>query len=203
MFAPISKAALARLPDYLRYLSGKDENSNISSVMISEDLKLNAVLVRKDLAIVSMGGKPKTGYVVGELIRDLKAYLGYDNVTEVILVGVGHLGKALLSYNGFSGTGMKIVAAFDNSEELIGQKIGKCNIFDVEKLSELVKRLKIRIGIITVPASAAQNVANLMVEAGISAIWNFAPLHLAVPIFIAVKNEDLAASLAILTKQIT
>jgi redox-sensing transcriptional repressor len=182
-----------------------NENATtISAPVIAKALNLNEVQVRKDLAAVSSsGGKPKTGFVVSELIFDLEEFLGYDNVTEAVLVGVGQLGKALLSYKGFDGYGLKIVVAFDSDEAVAGMKIGETRVFPVEKLMDLCQRLNVHIGIITVPAQEAQNVCDMLVEAGIRAIWNFAPVHLNVPEHIIVQNENLAASLAVLSKQLT
>lgn len=193
---PISKQALLRLPVYLNCLKeieGKAEY--ISSPAIAERLKLNEVQVRKDLAAVSRSaGSPKKGFVVQGLIDDIKEYLGYKNTTDAILVGAGQLGRALLSYRGFREYGLKISAAFD-----IDTKNCPENVMNISELPHICKRLGVRMGIITVPAGAAQSVCDLMVENGICAIWNFAPVSLRVPENILVQNENMASGLAVLS----
>lgn len=201
----MSKATLHRLPAYLRYLYqlSKQNVATVSSTTIAEGLNLNPVQVRKDIALVSsVAGKPKTGYVTEELIADLETFLGYDNTHDAILVGVGGLGKAFLGYGGFSNYGLNILAGFDSDEKLTGKYINGKPVYGMHKLASMVERLNIQIGIIAVPAAAAQDVADLMVKSGIKAIWNFASVHLNVAPDIALKNEDLAASLALLSMQL-
>lgn len=200
-----SQATIARLPIYLRYLRDKLKTGeeNISSTTIADDLRLNPVQVRKDLALVSsVSGKPKLGFAVKELIVSIERFLGCDNVNDALLVGVGGLGSTLLAYEGFKNYGLNIVAAFDNNPAVIGQKICGVPVLDVERMASTVRRLQIKMGIITVPKSAAQEIADRMAACGIRGIWNFAPTHLRLGDGIAVKNEDLAASLAVLSKRL-
>lgn len=201
----ISKQALMRLPVYLNYLKSLPVGApaNISATAIAEALHLHDVQVRKDLAVVSSGGRPKVGYVTQNLIHDLEQFLGYDNTDHAVVVGVGNLGRALLLYDGFRTFGLNIVAAFDRDEALIGQTIGDKCVFPMEKLENLCERLKIRIGIITVPAAAAQPVCDALIRGGVLAIWNFAPTHLNVPKGVLVQNENMAASLAMLSKHLS
>lgn len=202
---PVSKATLSRLPAYYRYLLNLQKNgeSTISSAVISEDMNLSAVQIRKDLACISsIAGKPKTGFDVNELIKDIALFLGYDNTTDAIIVGVGQLGKTLLSYAGFESYGLNIVAGFDSDENLFNKTVNRKIIMPMNKLEDFVKRANVHIGIITVPSQNAQEVCNRLVKAGVKAIWNFAPTHVAVPPGVVVKNEDLAASLAILSSQL-
>ena len=190
MNGTISKQALRRLPFYLDYLKKKQTDGvrNIS-----------ATTVAKDLAAVSLtGGKPKTGYVAEELIRDLESFLGYDNTKEAVIAGAGKLGQALLAYKEFERYGLDIVAAFDTDESIID---GKC-ILPAEKMSDLCSRLKIHIGIICVPPEYAQQVCDEMVACGILAIWNFTSVHLSVPSGVIVQYENLAASLAVLSQNL-
>lgn len=199
----ISKATLERLPKYLRLLEEEQEKGviNIPSTVIAEKLNLNSIQVRKDLASVSVSeGKPKTGFAVSALINDIRNFLGYDNVTEAVLVGAGQLGNALLSYNGFKKYGLEIVAGFDNV--VTDNNNGNKKVLPISKMEDLIKRMNINIGIITVPAESAQEVCDLMINAGIKAIWNFAPAHLTVPQNVAIKNEDMAASLAVLSSRL-
>lgn len=201
----ISKESLKRLPSYLRYLSELLEKgvTNVSSNTVAEYFGSTAIQVRKDLASVSKnGGRPKTGFDVSELIFDIKEYLGYDNVNDAVLVGVGKLGGTLLSYKGFEIYGLNIISAFDVDEKVISTKQGKIVVLPIEKLERIVSSMNIKIGIITTPKEFAQSTADLLVNAGVQAIWNFAPTHLSLPCNIIVKNEDLSASLALLSNQL-
>jgi redox-sensing transcriptional repressor len=193
-----------RLLRYLRFMKQLPQGSpdNISSTVISTALGIHDVQVRKDLAIASDGGKPKIGYITKDLIADLEHFLGHDNYTDAVLVGAGNLGRAFLSYKNFKKYGLKIVAAFDSAPELIGAEVNGVHIIDTEKIKDMCERLNIHIGIIAVPACCAQDVCDQLVEGGVRAIWNFSPVNLSVPQNIIVKNEDMAASLAILTRQL-
>lgn len=201
----VPKQTVKRLPNYLTFLKDAQQDGvvNISAPYVAKGLNLNEVQVRKDLAAVSnSGGKPRMGYLLSDLISDIESYLGYDNVTDAILVGVGHLGSALLSFKGFTGYGLNVVAGFDTDKDIVGTEVHGKMIFDVNRISELTQRLNIHLGIITVPDEYAQEVCNLMVSAGILSIWNFAQVHLKVPTNVTVKNENLAASLASLSRSI-
>lgn len=196
----ISKATLGRLPQYLRILKKlkKEEVQTISSTTIAEILKLNSIQVRKDLALIShQEGRPGVGFIVDELIDDLEDFLGLEKATDAILVGAGRLGQALLNYPGFEGN-FNIVMAFDNDKSKCDNK----RIFHIDNMKELIKEKNIKIGIITVQRAAAQEVCNELVDCNIEAIWNFAPVNLNVPEGIIVKNEDLSASLMILSKKL-
>lgn len=201
----VSKPTLRRLPEYLNYLNQQFRNgrTTISATAVSADMKLNEVQVRKDLSSVSKsGGKPKTGYLIKELIDDICEYLGYTNVKNVILVGVGQLGGALLSYKGFEGCGLNIIASFDCHPSIIGMDIHGKIVYPDNMMKHICSTYNVEIGIITVGAENAQEICDMMIDAGIKAIWNFAPVHLTVPDNITVRNENLAASLAILSKQL-
>lgn len=205
MIPAISKRTLQRLPTYLSYLKslpGSGEDS-ISATAIAEGLELGEVQVRKDLALVSNRGRPKIGYIRSELIADLEEFLGYNDVTSAVLVGAGQLGKALLSYDGFRNYGINIVAAFDVNTSIVKSVYCDKQVFHLSKLEDLCKRFKIHIGIITVPAKEAQEICDLLVKSGIKAIWNFAPVHLQVPEGILVQNENMAASLAVLSNHLS
>jgi len=190
-----------RLPSYLSYLKSLPEGDNeyVSATTVAMALGLNDVQVRKDLACVSKKGRPKLGYVTEELIKDIESFLGYDDLNDAIIVGAGRLGGALMSYDGFKEYGLNIVAAFDVDESKVGTEICGKKVLPMDKMAELCERMKIRIGIITVPAHAAQMVCDMLVKSGIYAIWNFAPTHLKVPDNILVQQENMAASLAVLS----
>lgn len=203
--APISKKTLSRLPLYLGYLKDQKRfgQKTISATMIAEGLGLNQVQVRKDLAQISCGGKPRIGYMIDELETDIERFLGYNNVNSAVIVGAGNLGKALMSYVGFKQYGLDIAAAFDADGALTNSEFNGIPIFPVEKLPDIAKRLKIHIGIITVPAPHAQKVCDMLVDAGVLAVWNFAPTVLKVPEGILVQNENMASSLALLCNHLS
>ena len=198
----ISKHTLQGLPMYLSYIQGLPEDApkNISATTIAEALQLNDVQVRKDLASVSSSGKPKVGYNVKDLIAELEAFLGYNDIDNAVIVGAGSLGKALLNYSGFKAYGLNIIAAFDLCEEPTEFQ-GK-TVFPIAQLGSFCRKVNVHIGIITVPASSAQEICDLLVESGIRAIWNFAPVHLVVPDGILVQNENMASSLALLSNHL-
>ena len=200
----ISRATLKRLPTYLSYLKAlpSEASANISATALAAGLHMGEVQVRKDLALVSDGGRPKIGYNREHLIADIENFLGYGNSNDAVLIGAGKLGRALLGYGGFAEYGLNIVAAFDANDTLIGTTNGGKPIMHLSRLGEVCQRYKIKIGIITVPAEYAQGVCDLLIENGILAICNFAPKHLNVPDGILVQNENMAASLALLCKHL-
>ncbi len=197
----ISKATLARMPLYLHYLQEANVKGveYISSTALAQSITVSSVLVRKDLEMVSSeAGRPRLGFVVSRLIVDIEKFLGYDNLSDVIIVGAGGLGRAFLGYEGFKNNGLNVVAAFDNNRAIVNGEIFGKPILPMERLQAFVKEKSIRIAVVTVPKHAAQEVANALVDAGIKAIWNFAPAPVRVPKGVLLKTEDLAASLAIL-----
>lgn len=200
----ISRKALQRLPIYLSLLKEKRRagQSNTASSAIAAELGLTEIQVRKDLAAVSKGGRPRLGYVVTDLIRDIEKALGYDNVHDAVLVGAGKLGRALMEYQGFQEYGINIVAGFDICPDRDGPNDGGKPVYPMEKLPDLCRRLKIHMGIITVPAASAQDVCDMLVANGVIAIWNFAPTRLKTPDYILVKTENMAASLAVLSNHL-
>lgn len=202
----ILKSTLSRLPIYYCYLQEKlaDGIEFVSSSAIAENLSLNPVQVRKDLASVStVPGRPKRGFLTERLLSDMKTYLGYDNYDEAVLVGVGNLGGTLMQYNGFDNYGINIAAGFDINSALHGKRINGKSILPMDKFPSVTKRLNVHLGIIAVPSTQAQAVADMMIANGIRAIWNFAPTHVSVPRGVIIKNENLAASLAILSKELS
>ena len=196
----ISKSVLKRLPGYHAYLKSiqNPDSPYISATAIANALDMGEVQVRKDLAMVSDGGRPKVGYVREHLIEDIEQFLGYDNTTDAILVGAGRLGQALLGYNGFDEYGLNILAAFDIRPETKRKDSGK-PILPLDQMVPFCQEHKILMGIITVPTEFAQEACDLMIQAGIKAIWTFSPTHLDVPDHVMVHNENMANSLAILS----
>lgn len=195
----ISKSVLKRLPGYLAYLKGLPEGGSgyISATALANALGMGEVQVRKDLAQVSDGGRPKLGYPKAALIDDIEQFLGYDNTTDAVIIGAGKLGQALLGYSGFEAYGLNILAAFDvaPAEEAVCGK----PIYPMRQLDSFCRTHKVLMGIITVPAEHAQNVCDQLIACGIKAIWTFAPTHLEVPDNILVQQENMATSLAVLS----
>ena len=196
----ISKSVLKRLPGYLSYLKSIPDGQQIyiSATSLANALNMGEVQVRKDLAMVSDGGRPKVGYLRENLIEDISQFLGYDNTTDAILVGAGKLGQALLGYCGFEAYGLNILAAFDTNPKQYQSEEGK-PILHLDELESFCRSNIVLMGIITVPAEYAQQVCDLLIKCGIKAIWNFAPVHLDVPPNILVQNENMATSLAVLS----
>lgn len=197
----LSKQALKRLPVYMSYLTSLDigDEEYISSSAVAAALDMNDVQVRKDLAAVCKStGIPKKGFLVYDLISGISDFLGYADGKDAILVGAGNLGMALMSYRGFDNYGINIVAAFDTREDVIDNE----RIFDISRLGEMCKKLNVKIGIITVPNTSAQKVCDILVDSGILAIWNFAPVHLKAPENILVQSENMASSLALLSNHL-
>lgn len=198
----VSVNTLQRLPTYLNYLKSLDDDGNISSTEIARALGLNDVQVRKDLSSVSSGGRPKVGYNIRGLILDLKEFLGYNAVNDAVMVGCGNLGRALMSYRGFREYGLRIVAGFDVSDDIVGEEVSGKPVLPLSGLPQYCRDNGIRIGVITTPAQAAQKACDLLMEGGIKAVWNFAPAHITVGEGVLVQNENMACSLALLSKHL-
>ena len=196
----ISKSVLKRLPEYLGYLKSlhDDAGTHISATALANALGMGEVQVRKDLAMVSDGGRPKIGYLREALIEDIEQFLGYDNTTDAVLIGAGKLGQALLDYKGFQEFGLHIRAAFDVAPKMALTE-GKKPVYPLDELENYCRKHKVLMGIITVPGEHAQEVADRLVSCGIKAIWNFAPARLEVPSQILVQYENMATSLAVLS----
>ena len=194
----ISKSVLKRLPGYLAYLRSIPEGASpyISATALANALGMGEVQVRKDLAMVCDGGRPKIGYPREQLVDDIEQFLGYDNTTDAVLIGAGKLGQALLGYSGFADYGLNILAAFDVTPD--GEHSGK-PIYHIDELENFCRCHKVRMGIITVPVENAQSVCDKLIACGIKAIWTFAPVHLEVPPNILVQQENMATSLAVLS----
>ncbi len=196
MVKDLPSPVLNRLPTYLHYVKYlyPKENSTISSGIIANALGLGEVQVRKDLALLSGEGKPKVGYITSELIEKLENALDVKTTINAVIVGAGHIGKALL-YHDFDEYGVKVVASFDKAEKTA--RYGKI-VLPMEDLAKFCAENDVQIGIITVPEEDAQEVCDKLISCGVRSIWNFAPTILKVSDGVNVKNENLAASLAVL-----
>jgi len=193
----IPDEAVRRLPIYLRGLLLFSEQGlqNVSSQKLSELLRISPPQIRKDLSYFGAFGTPGVGYDTAKLAKQIRGILRIDTPNKTALVGLGNLGSALLKYPGFGGYGLEICALFDKDPKKIGRTIKNIKVEDVSKLSALQKK-GIVLGIIAVPALAAQEVANGLVEAGVRGILNFAPYYLDVPKKVKVISIDIAMDLA-------
>jgi redox-sensing transcriptional repressor len=193
----ISEAVVRRLPIYLRFLTGLSKKNvhTVSSQDLGHKLDLNPAQIRKDLAYFGEFGKKGIGYDVDYLIEKIRQILKLDKHLPIALVGVGNLGRALCNYNTYLQDNMKIVAVFDANHLKFQEKVNNLKVQPMSELFETIRRLNVRIGIITVPASEAQSVADQFVEAGIEAILNFAPVIIKVPPSVRVHHADLTAEL--------
>ena len=196
----ISKKLLKRLPIYLAHLKSLPENSNVSATSIAKALNLGDVQVRKDLAKVSEAGRRRTGRCREQLIRDIEEYLDFAAQTGTVIIGAGKLGRALLDYDGFEESGLNVMAGFDLESWAEYSESGK-PIYSINRLEHFCRHYDVHIGVITVPAESAQRVCDSLVACGITAIWNFAPVHLKVPEHVIVQSENLAVSLTALRVQ--
>lgn len=196
-FEDIPTPAVYRLSFYLRQLEAfkRADRHTTSSRQLGEALGYSDAQVRKDLAYFGQFGHPGIGYRVEELIVQLRKILGTDKVWNVLLIGAGNLGRALLAYRGFLRKGFKLAAVFDADPKKVGQEFGDLHVLDISELDKHVRELSIRLAITAVPAEAAQKVADLLVAAGVRGILNFAPVSINVPKDVSVQSVDLAVQL--------
>ena len=195
---PVSELTTNRLSVYLRCLNVLDAAGvrTVSSQAMAEQFHLNAAQIRKDLAYFGEFGVRGVGYYVKELRRHLRQILGIDRGVCVAILGAGNLGLALADYPGFRDEGFEIVAMFDQSRDKIGHRSrAGVPIYDIRDLRKIVRRERIQIGVVAVPAAAAQLVVNTVVAAGIKAVLNFSPGAIRVPEGIKLTNMDLTVSL--------
>ena len=203
----LTVSAIKRMGRYLQQLrSLKSAHLDVvSASQLSRILGIHETQIRRDFALLGLEGKPKVGHDLNEVIRVIEGFLNVDNTSDAVLVGVGHLGTALLAYNSFDRfehVGIKIVAAFDDKEEFNKTKVHGTPVFSMNKFESLIQRLSIHVGVICTPPEHAQEVADLMVSSGILAIWNFAPISLRVPQTIIVENAEIETGLACLSHQL-
>ena len=183
---------ISRLPVYLRALQQLSDKGILttSSQELGEMIGISAAQIRKDISQFGEFGKQGTGYSIPFLIERLRDILKVNRNWEVVVVGMGDIGHALARYNGFANRGFHINMVFDNDPQKIGQKVGEYEIFDTAALPEKLKQSKIKIAMLTVPATSAQETADLLVKAGIKAILNYAPISLNVPRGVHVQYID-------------
>ena len=199
--------AVRRLSLYLRELETlwRADKRTVSSKELGEALKLTATQIRKDLAYFGQFGQAGIGYDVGALTTKIRRILGTDRTSNVMLVGAGNLGMALSAYRGFAKKGFKLVAVFDTDPSKIGKPVPmsqELRIRPVKDIPTVVRDFDIRLAIVAVPAEAAQKVADILTDAGVRGLLNFAPVRLDVDPKVAVSAVDLAVQLEQLSFQV-
>lgn len=192
---------IGRLPIYLRALQRMAENGSqtTSSQELGESVGISAAQIRKDISQFGEFGKQGTGYRITYLIEKLREILKVDRIWDVAIVGAGDMGHALANYPGFVNRGFQITMVFDNDAGKIGQKIGKYIVMDAAEMVEKIREAGITVAMLTVPAAAAQEVADQLVKAGVRAILNYAPISLNVPEGVKVQHIDPATHLQRMT----
>ena len=200
----VPNPAVRRLSLYLRQLESlhRTGRTTVSSKQLGESLGLTDAQVRKDLAYFGQFGHPGIGYRVDDLIGQVKRILGTDKTWNVLLVGAGNLGRALMAYRGFDQKGFRLTAVFDNDAPKIGKKLGQFVIQPLEQLADTVRKENIKLAMLAVPADSAQEVADCLVDAGIRGLLNFAPVSITVPPDVALNAVDLAVQLEQLSFQV-
>ncbi len=195
----VSEAVIRRLPRYYRQLELlKAENvERISSSELAQQMGLNPSQVRQDLNCFGGFGQQGYGYPVQNLHKEIASILGLTRNYRLVIVGAGNIGQALAKYEGFAQKGFEVIALFDVEESLIGHKVNEKPILPVEQLSDFIKENNVDIGIITARRRSAQEIADIMVSAGIRAIWNFVPMD--VTASVPIENIQLSDSMFVLS----
>jgi redox-sensing transcriptional repressor len=184
---------------YYRYLSEVTARKNIdtiTSAQLGAVLHIDPTQVRKDFGAIGLMGISRVGYEVCEVCRAIRLVFGFDRPFPAVLVGVGHLGTALLSYPGFVRYGLRIVAAFDNDPGKVGKNLEEVKVQGIRSLKPFVRKHGIRMAILTTPVAVSQTMTDRLVSAGIKAIWNFSPTRLTTPEGVLVRNEHISLGLA-------
>ncbi len=201
----IPEPTLRRLPWYLaiaKLLKNKGETF-ISSTQIGREINIDASQIAKDLSFVDISGKTRVGYDIDSLIEVLESFLGFTSSHKALLFGVGSLGASLLHDSGLTQYGLQLVAGFDIKKELEGTSINGIPVYDLSDFFNIQKKIGANIGILTVPVNKAQEVADLMIDGGIKAIWNFTPFRIRVPECIVVQNTSIYAHLAVMFNRLS
>ncbi|MEM5947775.1 redox-sensing transcriptional repressor Rex [Spirochaetia bacterium 38H-sp] len=193
--------SIRRLPSYLQVVKTAMEEGKeyISGTYISQELELEAIQVRKDLALTGIMGRPRMGYPVKELINAIESFLQWNTDQYACVVGAGNLGQALLGFNELKKHKLHIVAAFDVDKSKIGKKFHGTEVFSLDEIGKKIKELGFNMAILTVPQESAQETAEILADNGIKAIWNFTNIKLKLPSDIIVQQEDLSSGYAVLS----
>ena len=192
---------MARLPVYLRALLevAEQKTATISSERLADMAGVNAAKVRKDLSYLGSYGTRGVGYDVEYLLYQISRRLGLTQDWPVVIIGIGNLGHALANYRGFAARGFRVVGLFDSDPRKVGERLGDREVFAMSDLVEIVKGENVAIGVIATPAGVAQEVADQLVDSGVTSILNFAPAVLSVPPHVSIRKVDLSIELQILS----
>lgn len=203
--AQLPEPTLRRLPWYLAYVSTlRVANVEyVSTTRIAEALSVDPSQIAKDLSFLGIRGKTRIGYLVADLEETLVTFLGFRKRHNAIMAGAGSLGAALIADSGLQRYGLNIVAGIDINPELTGRKISGVEIFRPDAVNDLVRRLDAHIGVIAVPFESAQSVSDLLVAAGVKAIWNFTPSRIRVPEGIVISNTSIYSHLAVMYNRLS
>jgi redox-sensing transcriptional repressor len=197
----IPEATVARLPVYLRALLevAEQKTATISSERLADMAGVNAAKVRKDLSYLGSYGTRGVGYDVEYLLYQISRQLGLTQDWPVVIIGIGNLGHALANYRGFAARGFRVVGLFDSDRRKVGERLGDREVLAMSDLVEVVKGENVAIGVIATPAGVAQEVADQLVDSGVTSILNFAPAVLSVPPHVSIRKVDLSIELQILS----
>ncbi len=198
----MKRLTLERLTRYYICLcdnSSRSQSDVVSSARIAECVGVDDTQVRKDLALIGVRGRPRVGFKRGEVIAAIRGVLGFEKQCKAVIVGAGRLGGAIAEYPGFADFGLSIVAFFDNDPEKFDAVIGGCKVYSTGEMKQVIRELGARLAILTCPADSAQVLADELVDAGIRAIWNFAPTTIVTPEDVIVGNEHVSVGLVALT----
>ncbi|GMU91013.1 MAG: hypothetical protein AMXMBFR4_00710 [Candidatus Hydrogenedentota bacterium] len=195
----LNQLVLERLMHYYHLVAEQIQEEShgwVSSAQIARLLDMDDTLVRKDLASIGVRGRPRVGFSAPDLMEAIRETLGFNEAYKAVIVGAGRLGGAIASYGGFSKYGLDVVALFDADPGRVGSILGGVAVRPLEELESVVSEHRVHLAVLTVPAEAAQPLANRLVEAGIRAIWNFAPTSLVLPGNVFVRHEHISVGLA-------
>lgn len=200
----LNSPTIRRMPSYLHRLFRLrlEGRSHVSTTELAEDMDVELIVVRKDIALTGITGRRRVGYEINELINHIRDYLGWNDILTATLIGVGALGSAILGYDEFAQYGLQIESVFDSDPEKIGQVIRGHEVFDIDSLGTRLTYSPPDLAIICVSTAKAQEVADLVAAAGIKYIWNFSNIALRVPPGVIVQREVIAGGLAMLSVKI-
>ena len=201
----VPEVVISRLPQYVRILNRLQDDGIqvVSSQQLGEKLQVTPAQIRKDLSYFGRFGKQGRGYSVSDLLNRLRQILGINSPWNVAVVGVGRLGRAILSYPGFNPDGFHLVAAFDLNDSVVGETVGGLTVRKMDELDRVVQSEKVSIGIVAVPVEYTQNVVDQLVACGVRAILNYAPITPQVREGIRIRNIDPVLSLQSMTYYIS
>ena len=200
-FTEVPEVVIERLPQYVRALAQLESSGLdvISSQQLGDLLQVTPAQIRKDLSYFGRFGKQGRGYSISHLLERLRSILGLDKTWNVAVVGIGRLGRSIISYPGFEPEGFRVVCAFDSDKSLVGQQAAGLEVHNISDFKEVAERHNVQIAIVAVPAAAAQEVIDLLVAAGIKAVLNYAPKSAITPPDVRVRSVDPVVALQSMT----